>query len=243
MQGIVGGQGVLTATLQGGRGATRSTCSRGASRPRPRATSTCRGPVGCPTPAPATVLARPVLVDVRDAAGRPVVLDVGLRGEPATVRWPLAADHDASSSARGAARAPARAGGLSTDAPSGQAADAADAVRGWPVVRPLLPSVRATAADWSTPSAGRPQADGFLAADGWPSDGPWPVGGPVPGESDRPSGRERTVAGWAGAVAVERALVGDRRPGRRGHLQVAFDDGDAVLLAGDADGLEVRGDV
>lgn len=243
VQGIVGGQGVLTATLQGGRGVRDQVHLQ----PWGEQTSPARDadlpwPGRLPDPAPATVLARPVPVDVRDAAGRPVVLDVrvGLRGEPATVRWPLAADHDASSSARGAARGAG---------PRGRTVDGRTVGTSWASPTPRtpsvggpssgrLPSVRATAADRSTPSAGRPQADGFLAADGWPSDGPWSVGGPVPGESDgRGRVRERTVAGWAGPwLSSERWWGTGGRVGVRGHLQVAFDDGDAVLLAGDADG-------
>ncbi|MDC7121382.1 DNA polymerase Y family protein [Cellulomonas fimi] len=203
VQGIVGGQGVLTATLQGGRGVRdqvhlqpwgeQTQAARAADLPWPGR---------LPDPAPATVLARPLPVDVRDAAGRPVVLDVrvGLRGEPATVRWPVASDTDASSVARASARTTGTGG---------------------------FPSPR-----------GRSPAEGFLASDGWPSGGAWSAGRVTSDGRDEPVRvRERAVAGWAGPwLSSERWWGTGGRVGVRGHLQVAFDDGDAVLLAGDADG-------
>ncbi|GEL97559.1 DNA polymerase Y family protein [Cellulomonas terrae] len=90
VQGIVGGSGILVATLQGGRDVRdqvhlqpwgeQTEPARPVDRPWPGR---------LPDPAPATVLDPPERVDVRDASGAPVVLDVrsGLRGEPAWVRW------------------------------------------------------------------------------------------------------------------------------------------------------------
>ena len=99
MQGIVGGSGILVATLQGGRDVRdqvhlqpwgeQTEPARPVDRPWPGR---------LPDPAPATVLDPPERVDVRDAAGAPVVLDVrsGMRGEPAWVRWlPRGSDEDA----------------------------------------------------------------------------------------------------------------------------------------------------
>ena len=90
VQGIVGGSGILVATLQGGRDVRdqvhlqpwgeQTEPARPVDRPWPGR---------LPDPAPATVLDPPERVDVRDASGAPVVLDVrsGMRGEPAWVRW------------------------------------------------------------------------------------------------------------------------------------------------------------
>ena len=64
-----------------------------------------------PDPAPATVLDPPERVDVRDASGAPVVLDVrsGMRGEPAWVRWlPRGSDEEHGDRRRAGARRPAR---------------------------------------------------------------------------------------------------------------------------------------
>jgi protein ImuB len=98
VQGIVGGSGILVATLQGGRDVRdqvhlqpwgeQSEPARPVDRPWPGR---------LPDPAPATVLDPPERVDVRDASGTPVVLDVrsGMRGEPAWVRWlPRGSDED-----------------------------------------------------------------------------------------------------------------------------------------------------
>ncbi len=167
VQGIVGGQGVLTATLQGGRGVRDQVHLRPwGEEPAPARAADLPWPGRLPDPAPATVLAEPVPVDVRDATGRPVLLDVrvGMRGEPATVRWPQ----------DGADRRPAVRDRV---------------VAGW--AGPWLLSGR-----WWAPGAG---------------------------------------SGQPGAAAVPGA-GGGRQPGLRGHLQVTFDDGDAVLLVGDADG-------
>ncbi|MBO3102982.1 DNA polymerase Y family protein [Cellulomonas fengjieae] len=98
VQGIVGGSGILVATLQGGRDVRdqvhlqpwgeQAEPARPVDRPWPGR---------LPDPAPATVLDPPERVDVRDATGAPVVLDVrsGMSGEPAWVRWlPQASDED-----------------------------------------------------------------------------------------------------------------------------------------------------
>ncbi|WNB86831.1 hypothetical protein [Cellulomonas sp. ATA003] len=79
VQGLLGGDGVLVATLQGGRdvrdqvhlvpwGDARAT-ERAADRPWPGR---------LPEPAPATVLVEPVVVDVLDDAGRTVRVDARL---------------------------------------------------------------------------------------------------------------------------------------------------------------------
>ncbi|WP_258726878.1 DNA polymerase Y family protein [Cellulomonas sp. NS3] len=91
VQGLIGGDGVLTVALQGGRDlrdqvhlrpwGDQTAAPRPADRPWPGR---------LPEPAPATVLTEPQPVDVRDAAGTRVRLDerAVLSGEPATVRWP-----------------------------------------------------------------------------------------------------------------------------------------------------------
>ncbi|MDM7830977.1 Y-family DNA polymerase [Cellulomonas edaphi] len=89
VQGLVGGSGLLTATLQGGRDVRDQVYLRPwgeqTSAPRPVDRP---WPGRLPDPAPATVLTAPRQVEVRDAAGRPVALDVrtGMSGEPAWVR-------------------------------------------------------------------------------------------------------------------------------------------------------------
>ncbi|WP_307725007.1 DNA polymerase Y family protein [Cellulomonas aerilata] len=90
VQGLLGGDGVLVATLQGGRdvrdqvhlvpwGDARAT-QRAADRPWPGR---------LPEPAPATVLVEPVAVEVLDAGGAAVRVDARLTtsGAPALVRW------------------------------------------------------------------------------------------------------------------------------------------------------------
>lgn len=93
-QSIVGGAGVLTATLQGGRDARDQVHVRpwGEQSAPPREAA-LPWPGRLPDPAPATVLTAPVRVDVRDADGRPVGVDRRgrLSGPPTTVRWPVAA--------------------------------------------------------------------------------------------------------------------------------------------------------
>ncbi|MGY4642226.1 DNA polymerase Y family protein [Cellulomonas sp. URHB0016] len=90
VQGIVGGGGILTATLQGGRDVREQVHLRpwGEQTEPPRPLDR-PWPGRLPEPAPATVLSLPRPADVRDAAGAPVRLDArtGLQGEPATVRW------------------------------------------------------------------------------------------------------------------------------------------------------------
>ncbi|MEZ0449087.1 DNA polymerase Y family protein [Cellulomonas sp. ICMP 17802] len=89
VQGIVGGAGILVATLQGGRDVRDQVHLRPWGEQTEPARPVDRPwPGRLPDPAPATVLDPPEPVDVRDAAGVPVVLDVrsGMRGEPAWVR-------------------------------------------------------------------------------------------------------------------------------------------------------------
>lgn len=102
VQGLLGGDGVLTAALQGGRDVrdqvhlqpwgAQAAAPRPADRPWPG---------HLPTPAPATVPARPAPVEVLDPAGRPVRFDdrLVMSGPPARVRTPgtdrrPAAEHD-----------------------------------------------------------------------------------------------------------------------------------------------------
>ncbi|QGQ19154.1 DNA polymerase Y family protein [Cellulomonas sp. JZ18] len=92
-QSIVGGAGVLTATLQGGRDVHDQVHVRpwGEQSAPPREAA-LPWPGRLPDPAPATVLTVPVRVDVRDGAGAPVVVDPrgSLSGPPVAVRWPPA---------------------------------------------------------------------------------------------------------------------------------------------------------
>lgn len=95
VQGLLGGDGVLVATLQGGRDVRdqvhlvpwgdAQTPARAADRPWPGR---------LPEPAPATVLVDPVPVEVLDAAGSPVRVDarLALSAQPAAVRWTVAQD-------------------------------------------------------------------------------------------------------------------------------------------------------
>ncbi|MGV8964871.1 MAG: DNA polymerase Y family protein [Cellulomonas sp.] len=90
VQGLLGGDGVLVATLQGGRDVRDQihlsawgdvqTPARAADRPWPGR---------LPEPAPATVLAEPVPVEVLDAAGALVRVDgrLTMSAPPAAVRW------------------------------------------------------------------------------------------------------------------------------------------------------------
>jgi len=93
VQGIVGGAGILVATLQGGRDVRDQVHLRAwGEQTEPTRPVDRPWPGRLPDPAPATVLDPPDRVEVRDAARVPVVLDVraGLSGDPAWVRW-----HDA----------------------------------------------------------------------------------------------------------------------------------------------------
>ncbi len=90
VQSIVGGPGLLTATLQGGRDVREQVHLRPwgdqSEPPRPLDRP---WPGRLPPPAPATVLPEPEPVQVLDEDGSPVVLDVrsGLSGPPAWVAW------------------------------------------------------------------------------------------------------------------------------------------------------------
>ncbi|GEL93404.1 DNA polymerase Y family protein [Cellulomonas composti] len=91
VQGIVGGSGLLTASLQGGRDVREQVHLRpwGEQAAAPRSTDR-PWPGRLPDPAPATVLPDPEPVEVQDAAGRPVLLDerARLSGSPAWVCGP-----------------------------------------------------------------------------------------------------------------------------------------------------------
>ena len=77
VQGIVGGSGILVATLQGGRDVRDQVHLRPWGEQTEPARPVDRPwPGRLPDPAPATVLDPPERVEVRDAAGVPVVLDV-----------------------------------------------------------------------------------------------------------------------------------------------------------------------
>jgi len=160
VQGILGGSGVLVAALAGGRDVREQVHLRawGEQTDPPRPVDR-PWPGRLPDPAPATVLAAPRDVEVRDAAGAAVRLDVrnGLVGEPALVVWP----------------------------PEGRAGDG---------VASLRP--------------------------------------PVGGARGEPGGRS-AVAGWAGPWLVcDRWWTPGGEPTVRGHLQVALEDGRALLLVG-----------
>jgi len=90
VQAILGGSGLLVATVQGGREVREQVHVRpwGAHGAIPLAVDR-PWPGRLPPPAPATVLPEPAAVQVQDAAGRPVGLDVraGLRGDPSWVVW------------------------------------------------------------------------------------------------------------------------------------------------------------
>jgi len=90
VQAILGGGGLLVATVQGGRDVREQVQVRpwGEQGAVPLAIDR-PWPGRLPAPAPATVLPEPETVQVQDAAGRPVGLDVraGLRGDPSWVVW------------------------------------------------------------------------------------------------------------------------------------------------------------
>lgn len=89
VQGLLGGDGVLTAALQGGRDVRDQVHLQpwGAQAAAPRALDR-PWPGRLPPPAPATVPARPAPVEVLDEAGHPVEFDsrLTMRGTPARVR-------------------------------------------------------------------------------------------------------------------------------------------------------------
>jgi len=91
VQGIIGGQGVLVASLAGGRGVRDQVHLRvwGEQTDAPRPVDR-PWPGRLPDPAPATVLTTVRRVELRDAAGAAVTYDerTGLVGEPAVVVWP-----------------------------------------------------------------------------------------------------------------------------------------------------------
>ena len=88
VQGILGGDGVLSATLQGGRSARDQVhlVPWGDAHPAPRALDR-PWPGQLPQPAPATVPAEPADVTLLDAQGEPVLVNVRLAtsGEPAVL--------------------------------------------------------------------------------------------------------------------------------------------------------------
>lgn len=136
VQGIVGGSGILVATLQGGRDVRdqvhlqpwgeQTEPARPVDRPWPGR---------LPDPAPATVLDPPERVEVRDAAGVPVVLDVraGMTGEPAWVRWMPREDEDVPLRQRGPSRSVGRPARLGDDVLFGgpRSTDDVRSVVGW----------------------------------------------------------------------------------------------------------------
>jgi protein ImuB len=91
VQGLLGGDGVLTAALQGGRDVRDQVHLQpwGAQAAAPRPVDR-PWPGHLPSPAPATVPARPAPVEVLDAAGSPVRFDerFTMSGVPARVRTP-----------------------------------------------------------------------------------------------------------------------------------------------------------
>lgn len=92
VQGIVGGSGLLAASLQGGRDVRDQVHLRPWGEQAAPARPVDRPwPGRLPDPAPATVLPSPQPVQVRDDAGRPVVVDVrtGMSSTPAWVSWPV----------------------------------------------------------------------------------------------------------------------------------------------------------
>jgi len=88
VQGVLGGDGVLVATVQGGRDVRDQIhlVPWGDAQSPPRAVDR-PWPGRLPEPAPATVLVEPAPVDVLDAAGRPLRVDarLGLSAPPAAV--------------------------------------------------------------------------------------------------------------------------------------------------------------
>lgn len=91
VQGIIGGSGVLVASLAGGRGVRDQVHLRvwGEQTDAPRPVDR-PWPGRLPDPAPATVLTTVRRVELRDAAGAAVTYDerTGLVGEPTVVVWP-----------------------------------------------------------------------------------------------------------------------------------------------------------
>ncbi|WP_034647972.1 DNA polymerase Y family protein [Cellulomonas sp. HZM] len=97
VQGLVGGSGLLTATLQGGRDVRDQVHVRpwGEQSTPPRRAD-LPWPGRLPDPAPATVLDPPLRAEVRDDEGHPVLLDArtGMSAEPAWVRVQPVRDDD-----------------------------------------------------------------------------------------------------------------------------------------------------
>lgn len=91
IQGLLGAEAVLAASLQGGREVRDQVhlvpWGEDVAPARPRSAP---WPGRLPPPAPATVLAEPQMVQVCDADGRKVEVDVRLQvsGEPAVMWWP-----------------------------------------------------------------------------------------------------------------------------------------------------------
>jgi len=91
VQGLIGGEAVLSAALQGGRDIRDQVHLVPWGEDSPPARSTAAPwPGRLPPPAPATVLVSPQLVQVCDTDGRKVEVDARLQlsGEPAVVWWP-----------------------------------------------------------------------------------------------------------------------------------------------------------
>lgn len=97
VQGLLGGDGVLVATLQGGRDVRDQIhlAAWGDAQTPPRATDR-PWPGRLPEPAPATVLVEPMPVEVLDAAGAAVRVGarLGMSAPPAAVRWPIGSAGD-----------------------------------------------------------------------------------------------------------------------------------------------------
>lgn len=90
VQSIVGGSGLLTATVQGGRDVREQVHLRPwGDQSDPERPLDRPWPGRLPAPAPATVLPAPEPVQVHDATGAPVVLDAraGFSGVPTWVVW------------------------------------------------------------------------------------------------------------------------------------------------------------
>lgn len=90
VQGLLGGDAVLTVRIQGGRDARdRVQLVPFGEEAAPERDPGLPWPGALPSPAPATLLPEPVPARVLDVAGRDVVVDVRLAasGEPALVRW------------------------------------------------------------------------------------------------------------------------------------------------------------
>ncbi|WP_407342541.1 DNA polymerase Y family protein [Pengzhenrongella phosphoraccumulans] len=91
VQGLLGGDGVLVATLQGGRDVRDQVhlAAWGDAQSPPRAVDR-PWPGRLPEPSPATVLVEPAAVQVLDAGGTPVLVGsrLTISAPPAALRWP-----------------------------------------------------------------------------------------------------------------------------------------------------------